>query len=181
MHIFKILDFTLLLKSCVKKWVLKIIMGEMTKNRSTKWPMTVKMTVRHSRNITGGSLIGHLWKDVKAVKVTVKPRWTHTGAHARHLETGDGCTFPRFLQCFVHPVDNNVIIDLLPSSDFFKDIQRVPGEKSRMICCRNVAKNVHHLRKPPVWKSSFFPVAEDGLKPWHVREKKKRCHNHRSF
>ena len=126
-------------------------MGEMTKNRSTKWPMTIKMTVCHSRNITGGSLIGHLWKDVKAVKVTVKPRWPHAGdkagAHARHLETGDGCTFPRFLQCFVHPVDNNVIIDLLPSSDFFKDIQRVPGEKSRMICCRNVAKNVHHLKR----------------------------------
>lgn len=43
------------------------------------------------------------------------------------LETRDGRAFLRLLQRFIHPVDNNVIVDLLPTTNFFKDVQCVPS------------------------------------------------------
>lgn len=59
-------------------------------------------------------------KDKSAAQVASNGGWK------LYLETADGGAFLCLLQCLIHPVDDDVIIDLLPTTNVFEHIQCVP-------------------------------------------------------
>lgn len=124
------------------------------RNLSVRWLMNIKAIMGHLNRIQmgGGASNTWHWRSLSYVIRTIKMS-IELGAVAGdwgiYLETRDGWALLCFLQRFIHPIDNNVIVDLLPTTNFFEDVQRVPEQNQKITSGEKLPKN--SMRQKIAW------------------------------